>query len=398
MAKGPEALVEPEILIWARDKARFSVEEAANKIGVKSERLIAWEAGELRPTVAQLRKLANAYKRPLSVLYLSTPPEGFAPLREFRRLPGVVSGTQSPELAREIRIAYERRSLALELFSELHGDPPDLPLRISVNDDPEELSSRIRSFLELPFPEQPRWTNSNQAFNFWRDKIESLGILVFMISDVDTEEARAFSITNPKLPVIAINRKEYSDNTKIFSLFHELIHLFLGVSGLCDIDETYDRPPEEQRIEVFCNHTAAATLMPRENMLNHPTVRAKAVNDNWEEEEILSIAKLFRVSREAMLRRLLTLGRTTEEFYAEKRRDYREEHDQRMRLPRRKIIIQRHRKQIASTGRLFARLAFDNFYQNKITSSDLSNYLQLKTKHFQKVENALWGRNIKFGE
>ena len=85
-------VVKPALLRWARETSGLATDEAANKIGVKPERLAEWEEGTLRPTVAQLRKAANVYKRPLAVFFLGDPPVQSAPLHDFR---GLIAGTPS---------------------------------------------------------------------------------------------------------------------------------------------------------------------------------------------------------------------------------------------------------------------------------------------------------------
>ena len=74
MAGRVQALVKPELLIWARQKAGLDLHEAAKKVAIRPERLQSWEAGETRPTVKQLRKLGQVYKRPLAIFYLADPP------------------------------------------------------------------------------------------------------------------------------------------------------------------------------------------------------------------------------------------------------------------------------------------------------------------------------------
>src|SRR5882762_1426584 len=111
--KGVEALVKPELLVWARKDAG-APEDAAKRAGVAPERLGAWERCEARPSIAQLRRLGALYKRPLGVFFLPKPPKDFAALKDFRRLPGEVAGVLLPALKFAIRRARERRALALE--------------------------------------------------------------------------------------------------------------------------------------------------------------------------------------------------------------------------------------------------------------------------------------------
>lgn len=58
------------MLVWARKSAGFHLEDAAHKAQVELEILRRWEQGEDRPTVAQLRKLGEVYKRPIAVFHL----------------------------------------------------------------------------------------------------------------------------------------------------------------------------------------------------------------------------------------------------------------------------------------------------------------------------------------
>lgn len=67
MARTPDALIKPDLLVWARQSAGFSLDAAAVKLRIPEERLRSWEAGETRPTIAQLRMAANVYKRPLAI-------------------------------------------------------------------------------------------------------------------------------------------------------------------------------------------------------------------------------------------------------------------------------------------------------------------------------------------
>jgi transcriptional regulator with XRE-family HTH domain len=77
MARSVPALATPSLLAWGRNAARLSANAAAKRIGVSPAVLLEWEAGEARPSFAQLRKLADVYKRPLAVFYLAAPPTKF---------------------------------------------------------------------------------------------------------------------------------------------------------------------------------------------------------------------------------------------------------------------------------------------------------------------------------
>ena len=99
------ALVKPQLIRWARTSAGMDVAQAARKARISQEKLQAWETEKDRPTIIQLRKLGEIYKRPLAVFYLPEPPRDFQveSIRDFRRLPDSVAASFSAELRFEIR-------------------------------------------------------------------------------------------------------------------------------------------------------------------------------------------------------------------------------------------------------------------------------------------------------
>jgi transcriptional regulator with XRE-family HTH domain len=92
MAQTTKALINPAMLEWARETAGYDIQRAAKKAQVKPDKYAAWEVGQSMPTVGQLRKLSNAFKRPLAIFYLSQVPKAFQPIKDFRRLPAEPQG------------------------------------------------------------------------------------------------------------------------------------------------------------------------------------------------------------------------------------------------------------------------------------------------------------------
>ena len=111
----PRALVTPEVLAWARKEAGFNHEIAAHKLAVKPDRLARWESGEDRPTIPQLLKLSEVYKRNPAIFYLPEPPRESLAVHDFRRLPEAGSGDLSSGLRYEIRLAGVRRAVLLSV-------------------------------------------------------------------------------------------------------------------------------------------------------------------------------------------------------------------------------------------------------------------------------------------
>src|SRR5437879_3892741 len=137
MAKRVEALVTPAVLKWARENDGRTPEFVAKKLKVTTEDVAAWEAGQSRPSLTQLRKLATLYRRPTAVFYLPAPPQGFQTLRDFRRAPDSGRRKFSAELMYEMRRAQERRAIALELYEAAGEKSPDFVVTASRDESPE---------------------------------------------------------------------------------------------------------------------------------------------------------------------------------------------------------------------------------------------------------------------
>lgn len=260
--------------------------------------------------MGQLRRLADIYKRPISDFYLPQPPRERAIPHDFRRSPGEVAGVYSPALRQQLRLARERRDLALALYEEIGEKLATIDRHVSVTTDTEVVGEQVRELLDVDFADQKRWGDGRPAYNAWRRHIEALGVLVFQYDNVVPNEAWGFSIVDGALPVIGINRK-LAPNGRTFTMLHEFVHVLLGESSICDIDDYTPRNVAELRVEVFCNRVAAAALMPRRAFRAHEVIQVHPNGTiQWDDNEIRALARTFGVSREAAVRRLETFEST----------------------------------------------------------------------------------------
>jgi Zn-dependent peptidase ImmA (M78 family) len=379
-----EALIKPELLAWARKDAGYSIEAAAAKLKIKADKLERWETGDLRLTIGQLRKVAALYKRPISVFYLPRPPKIFQPLKDFRRFPDQKELPLSPSLIYEIRLARERREIALGLFDEIGESPPRLNLKVNLNRNPELVAREIRQQLGIGKDDQLKWPGYHAAFNSWKKALETYGILIFQAPRISPAEMRGFSLSQKPLPIIVINTSDWI-GARIFSLLHEFIHILRNEESLCDFSDEENRSSYEQGTEVFCNRVAGALLVPPDDLLNERIVKNNTNLPFWDNDTIWSLARRYKVSREVILRRLLILGKTTTDFYLEKREEYQAPPVSRNK-GKKEIRIPFHIKVLARTGRPYAQLILTSFNREKITSSDLSSYLGIKLNHVAKLE------------
>ncbi len=389
MAKSAPALAKPDLLIWARESAGFDQHDVAAKLHVAETRIAEWEEGAERPTVKQLLRLSNIYKRSFAVFYLPERPPEAPPVHDFRCLPESEVLARSPELLLEIRKARRRRRLALELYEALGEEPPAFGLSLDVDrhSDPEQVGQQVRQALGIEYVTQVRWQGNYgyEALSNWRAAVERRGIFVFQARGVAVDEMRGFSIEDRPLPAIVLNISDRPPKGRLFTLLHELTHLLLREGGLCDLSERGSPSSEDRRAEVFCNHVAGAALVPLQNLLEERLVRQKGSDPRWSDAELGQLSSKYGASPEAVLRRLLIAERTTRDFYEAKREHFL----RRYARPRPKGEAvgwaPPSRVALATAGRPFARLVLASYGRERITASDVADYLGVRLKHLDKI-------------
>ena len=387
-----KAKVNPKLLVWAREDAGLALAEAAQKLRIQIDLFEAWEEGIERPTIPQMRRIADLYKRPLALFYLSERPKGFMVIRDFRRLPGEKLVGYSPELRVSMRRAQECRRIAFELAEEVDTRFKSFGMRCNLADSPDDVAARVRDTLSVTIAEQMQWREAGRAFRAWRERCENASVLVFQASSFSPEVARGFSIAEDVLPVIVVNRKDALSG-RTFTLLHELTHILLHQGGVCDLRQSARRSTDEERIEVFCNAVAGSALVPTEHLRSHPVViQHRPERLEWDDAEIEALSTTFACSREVVVRRLLALRRASVGFYEKKREAYEKDLEQiRLRKAKSQKPMKRNipSETVSALGRPFISLALETYHQQRITLNDLSDMLGVKSRHIEKIEKRL---------
>lgn len=387
MAASHRAEINPELLIWARETSRMDISYASKKLGVPEEKLTGWESGKEKPTIKQLRKVAKSYRVNFGAFFLPEPPEIFkSPVKDFRRHHGTTFSDINPEIFIDLRGNINSREIALELEQELGEKVKNFELTCSIEEDPKVVAQRIRKELDISFSVQKKFRESRVAFNNWRNRISDYGCLVLQSTKIALDEMRGYSVYHEQKPLIVVNRKDpYSART--FTLLHELTHILLRSSGLCDLNANTSLPAHEQKLEIFCNQVAAQALVPDEILLSYPVLKG-VEPDQWNDEILAPIARDFGVSREVILRKLLSHNLTTNAFYEESRERYRQEAET-ARNKRKSGFVTPSIDAVSSKSKQFVSLVFDAMNSSVITANDASDYLGVKAKHFSKIESGL---------
>jgi len=386
MVRSPKAYaVEPEILIWGRKTIGLTKGEAAKKAGVKLDTIENWESGLEKPTIRQLEKLANAYKRTLTVFFLDTPPEEPPFPKDFRKIP---SGEElySKDTRLAIREAMRIQRIATGLLGRFN-EKADIETYGATKDlSAEFLGSKIRTELKIDIDTQHDFGSFRHALKFWRDRIENENIAVLQFT-MPTEETRAFSLTEGGIPTIVLNSSD-SVVGRIFSLIHEYCHMLINEEALCNWTNPGEIKTGYDDEEIFCNAFAASFLIPKEAFLSEDIIGGVTNPKTWDEDDIIYLTGKYKVSKEAILRRLLTFDLTTKAFYEGKRKQWQEEYKKR---PKQKGGAKPEVRNFWANGRLYSNLVFKSYYEGFITYADVSDFLRIDVKYLNKIEGLLRG-------
>jgi Zn-dependent peptidase ImmA (M78 family)/DNA-binding XRE family transcriptional regulator len=373
-----EVQVVPGVLRWARETMGKTIDEVAKRVDLGRATVESWETGRKRPTLKQLKELAIFYKRPLAAFFLPAPPQEVPLPADFRSLP---SDSRKPFTERTLlalRRARRLQDLSRELAESL-GETPHTEIgQVSLMDDPQALADVTRRNLDVSLEKQFDWENEAEALNEWKRAVESYGTLVLELP-FPIQEGRAFCLSDPAFPAIVLNSND-SVTGRVFSLFHELCHLLLGQSGICDMTE------QGKTVEQFSNRFAGELLVPSAALLAHPFVRDHTGHE-WEDDDLQTLGRHFKVSKEVILRRLLILGCTTKNFYERKRAEW--EAKNREKVPRRGGRRIPARQCLRQNGVPFTVRVLESAQKEIITYRDVSDYLSVGLKHIPAVETLL---------
>jgi Zn-dependent peptidase ImmA (M78 family) len=383
-----EAIINPQLLVWAREEAGLDINDIAEKIKTKPARIRSWESGEEFPSISQLRKIAKFTGRHIAVFYLPQMPKKEKKINDFRVPPNMPIPKLSSNLLFEIRNVRQKREEALELAKILEAEISPIRKSIKIDDDIEKTAIEIRKILGISDEIQFKWNERKIALIEWIAAIEKMDALVFQTSKISNEEMSGFTIRERLLPVIVLNSKDY-ESRRIFTLMHELAHILLNNGGICSLRFNEPSDSIDYQPETFCNYLAGSILVPRTALLSDRIVSGKRSNRKWTNEELTALANKFCVSREVILRRLLILGKTTKDYYLQKRSDFIRE------FAKLKVEKKEGRKHwpseyLRNNGVKFARLVLSAYYRDHINLSDVSDYLGMKLKHLSWIEQKVW--------
>ena len=302
MSRAP---VQPNMLRWARERAGYNTEALVRRF----PKLEGWELGEVQPTLKQLEAFAKATHVPLGFLFLAEPPVERIPIPDFRRVANVHLDRPSPDLLDTVYLCQQRQDWYRDFARSMHHPVLAFVGSARLEDDIVEVAARMRYALGMDLEERRRLSTWTDALRRFIEQADALGVLV-MVSGVvgsnnrrglDPQEFRGFALADPLAPLVFINGAD-TKAAQMFTLAHELAHLWLGQSAISD---TEARAAPDQAVERWCNRVAAELLVPLAALRDALNPHADPLL------ELNRLARRFKVSTLVILRRIHDAGRLT---------------------------------------------------------------------------------------
>ena len=298
----PRINVKPATLRWACERSRIDPAILAKRF----PQLPAWESGEKRPTLKQIEAFCSATHTAVGHFFGGDPPEEPVPIPDFRTIANTPVSKPSGNLLDTVYLC-QNRQYWYEEYARIEGEPPQPFVGSAAVTDPVEgVAADIRKALGFDLEERRRMSTWTEALRNFIAQADDAGILV-MVSGVvgsnthrklDPAEFRGFALADPFAPVIFVNGAD-TKAAQMFTLAHELAHIWLGESALSDSEA---RQAPRHGVERWCNEVAAELLVPL------AVLREECRAGQELRSELDRLARRFKVSTLVVLRRMRDAG------------------------------------------------------------------------------------------
>lgn len=300
--------VKPEMLRWATERSKIEAETLARKF----PRLHQWESGEVQPTLKQLEAFARTTHTPTGFLFLSEPPEERLPIPDFRTIRDTGVARPSPDLLETIYHCQERQDWYRDFAETVGQERRPFVGSLAPGTPVEQAAAAMRTRLAFSIEarrQSPTWT---EALRVFIQLAEDAGVMV-MVSGVvgnnthrklDPDEFRGFALVDEMAPLVFVNGAD-TKAAQMFTLAHELVHIWSGQSGV--IDGSVAAAPAGH--ERWCNEVAAEFLVPLDEL------RRAYEGGGTLRSQLDRLARAFKVSTLVILRRLHDAGHLSGDRY-----------------------------------------------------------------------------------
>lgn len=363
---------------WARKTSHLELDEIPKSI-ISPPRLLSIEEGRALPTFSELQKLSKKYDRSLGILLGdSIPEDDYIALPFFRKSDKT---EYDSALTMYIRDIQDKQDWARNYLISEGGMPLDFIGTVRISDDITYTAQTIKRVLS--FPEYTQFTDNKKYLKAITQAIEEHNIFISITGSnqsnksISLEQAQGFAISDDFAPFIFVNTKN-TTNAKIFTLVHEIVHLFINQSGISENPLNYRTPDcPEDIIENFCNDVAGEILLPSVSFKNEFSKLSAPLS-----ECINSLSKTFLVSELAVCVKLWRLRMITFNDYTIQYSEIKEKIEYYLIEKNKKLSQQKggdyYNNIRLKNGSLLSSLVYTAYRHGDILARDLGTILNVK--------------------
>jgi Zn-dependent peptidase ImmA (M78 family) len=364
------AFINPQILNWARVRSGLSHQQLQTALKTSPDEFASWESGDTHPPFDKAQKAARVLSIPFGYLYLSKPPDLLAPLPDLRTLED--QHPLSLNFLEVVNDALVKQDWYRDYLQESNESKLKFVGSFSQHDDPNEVAKDLRRLLGINHALRRSAKDWADYVSKLTKRAEDIGVLVMRSGVVgnttrrklSSEEFQGFAISDPYAPVVFVNSDDFKA-PQVFTLIHELAHIWIGKSAISGVDPTMKKEPKIPG-ELFCDRVAVESLVPRAEF-----------EEVWRDTDIEAItgklSRYFWVSTLVILRRAFELDKITRtEFFGG------------IELERKKYKNQRssggtyYRNVISRMGSKFTKTVLSELRTGNLLYRDAARLLRLK--------------------
>ncbi len=290
------------MLRWARERSGRDMAD----LMIQFPKLPEWEQQARQPTLKQLEQYARATYTPIGYLFLLEPIVESVPIPDFRTFADRGVRRPSPNLLDTVYLCQQRQEWYREYAQEQGLQPADFVGSMRLDTPIEQAATRIRQWLGFDLAARRSCATWEDALRQFISQADSAGVMVMCSGVVgsnnrrslDPSEFRGFALSDRLAPLVFINGSD-TKSAQMFTLAHEIAHLWVGQTALSNADVSGD---DTNELESWCNRVAAELLVPLDSL------RGELHADEELGQRTKRLARTFKVSTLVVLRRLLDVG------------------------------------------------------------------------------------------
>lgn len=370
------AYINGNIISWALERAGKVAGDLARAMHVKPEVLADWVSGQEHPTFRQAQLLARKLYIPFGYLFLSDPPEERPSIPDLRTVRSERKDVLSLEFRDTLNDALVKQNWYKELLLKEGAPVLEFVGNFTMKDPVAVVAGDIRDTIGLDHGFRLESPGFETFLTRLIERVEAAGILVLRSGVVGNnnqrklavEEFRGFVLSDPVAPIVFINSNDALAG-QIFTLAHELAHIWLGASGVTNPGLGSFSNTSVPEIESFCNKVAAEVLVPAAEFSTQWDEGAKL------EENLNRISRYFRVSPLVALISAKTLQKIPNDVFLE---EYAKRN-----VPRKKSDAASghfHNTLPVRNSKTFTRRVLNAAYEGDILFRDAARLLKVKVK------------------